>query len=65
MLNIKNEETYKLAKDLARITGKSMTYVVTEALREKLEMENSKFTKRRNKVGKELLNIAKRLNKLD
>jgi len=38
-LNIKNEETVRLAKELAAIEGKSLTTVVTEALREKLDRE--------------------------
>jgi antitoxin VapB len=38
-LNIKNGETVRLAKELAAIEGKSLTRVVTEALREKLERE--------------------------
>ncbi len=36
MLNIKNPEAHKLAAELARRTGVSMTEAVTEALREKL-----------------------------
>jgi antitoxin VapB len=36
-LNIKNEETYRLAQELARLTGESMTAAVTEAVRERLE----------------------------
>ena len=35
-LNIKNPEAHKLAAELARRTGVSMTEAVTEALREKL-----------------------------
>lgn len=35
-LNIKNPETHKLAAELARRTGVSMTEAVTDALREKL-----------------------------
>jgi antitoxin VapB len=36
-LNIKNEETQKLAQELAKLTGESMTAAVTEAVRERLE----------------------------
>ena len=36
-LNIKNPETYKLAKQLSRETGESLTTAVTTALRERLE----------------------------
>lgn len=36
-LNIKNPETHKLARQLARETGESLTTAVTQALRERLE----------------------------
>ena len=36
-LNIKDPEVYRLAEDLSRRTGASMTAVVREALREKAE----------------------------
>jgi antitoxin VapB len=35
-LNIKNEETHRLAEELAKLTGESMTAAVTEAVRERL-----------------------------
>ena len=35
-MNIKNEEAYRLAKELAGLTGESLTRAVTEALRERL-----------------------------
>lgn len=36
-INIKNEETARLARDLANVTGESITKAVTTALREKLD----------------------------
>jgi antitoxin VapB len=36
-LNIKNEETHRLARELARLTGESMSGAVTEAVRERLD----------------------------
>lgn len=36
-LNIKNDETYRLIRELADLTGESMTGAVTEAVRERLE----------------------------
>ncbi len=36
-LNIKNEETYRLAEELAELTGESMTQAITQALNERLE----------------------------
>ena len=40
-LNIKNEETHKLADQLAKLTGESMTDAVTKAVRERLERVRS------------------------
>ena len=36
-LNIKNEETHRLARELSQLTGESMTEAVTEAVRERLD----------------------------
>ena len=35
-LNVKNQETYQLADELAKLTGESLTEAVTEAVRERL-----------------------------
>ena len=40
-LNIKNEETHRLAQELATLTGESLTAAVTEAVREKLNRVKS------------------------
>lgn len=40
-LNIKDDETHKLAKELARATGESMTAAITEAVRERLDRVRS------------------------
>ena len=36
-LNIKNEETHRLVRELAELTGESMTTAVTEAVRQRLK----------------------------
>lgn len=36
-LNIKSDKAHRLAAELARLTGESMTAAVTEAVRERLE----------------------------
>ena len=36
-LNINNEETYKLTKQLAKLTGESLTVAITKAARERLD----------------------------
>ncbi len=38
-LNIKDQEAYGMAKELSRLTGKTLTEVVREALRERLAKE--------------------------
>ena len=38
-LNIKNEETCRLAGELANLTGETMTGAITVALKERLERE--------------------------
>ena len=40
-INIKNEETCRLANELAQLTGDTMTGAITVALRERLERERS------------------------
>jgi antitoxin VapB len=41
-LNIKSEETHRLARELASLTGESMTAAVTEAVRERLDRVRSR-----------------------
>lgn len=36
-MNIKNDETHRLVRDLAALTGESMTTAVTVAVRERLD----------------------------
>jgi len=36
-MNIKNEETQRLVRELAELTGESQTAAITEAVRERLE----------------------------
>ena len=36
-LNIKNKEAHRLAQQLVKVTGESMTEAVTEAVRERLQ----------------------------
>jgi antitoxin VapB len=56
-LNIKNEETHKLAQELAKLTGESMTAAITEAVRERLDRlrgeHGDSLEDRLVKIGKE------------
>ncbi len=61
-LNIKNEETYKLAQALSKETGETMTDAVTVALRERLERLRRE-SKKKN-MARDLLDIGARFSKL-
>ena len=61
-LDIENDETRRLAGELARLTGETMTGAITVALRERLERE-----KRRRDVDsriEELIAIGRRCSRL-
>ncbi len=57
-LNIKNEETCRLASELAQLTGETMTGAITVALRERLERE--KKERDAETLVQDLLAIANR-----
>lgn len=61
-LNIKNDETCSLARELATLTGESMTGAITVALRERLEREQRRHSMEA-RAG-ELRAIAERCAKL-
>jgi antitoxin VapB len=56
-LNIKNEETHKLAQQLAKATGESMTEAVTVAVQERLErlagQQSDELAKRLLRIGRD------------
>ena len=55
-LNIKNDEAHKLATELARLTGESLTSAVTLALRERLTRERRR--RRTEKIIARLMRIG-------
>jgi antitoxin VapB len=56
-LNIKNERTHRLAQELAKLTGESMTAAVTVAVRERLDRvrraRNTSLANRLIAIGKD------------
>ena len=55
-LNIKNPETHRLATELAKLTGETLTQAVTEAVRERL----ARLSKQRQKAtAAELMAIGR------
>ena len=56
-LNIKNEKTHRRVRELARLTGESMTAAVDKAVQERLERvrqpKNGGLAERLLKIGRE------------
>src|SRR5258706_16295318 len=57
-LNIKDDEAHRLATELARLTGESLTSAVTSALRERLAREHRR--RRTDDVAARLMKIGNR-----
>jgi antitoxin VapB len=57
-LNIKNDEAHKLASELAKLTGESLTATVTVALRERLARERRR--RRPDLIAERLMKIGSR-----
>ena len=55
-MNIKNKDAHRLARQLARVTGESLTAAVTEAVRERLKRVEDK---RAGKLSDRLLEIGR------
>jgi antitoxin VapB len=55
-LNIKNDETHRLVRKLAKLTGESMTTAVTAAVRERLDRF---LGDRRQNLAERLIAIGK------
>ena len=64
-LNIKSDKTYELAATAARLTGKSLTQTVTDALNDYLiRIHHSKKLERKQGLSEKLNNLAKEYQKL-
>jgi antitoxin VapB len=58
-LNIKNEETVRLAKELSQITGENVTQAVTRALADRLEALRKRAQRKRKGVAVDLMAIGR------
>jgi antitoxin VapB len=59
-LNVKDPEVYSMAAELARLTGKSMTFVVKHALREQLVRERRQEPANKRTVNR-VMALARRI----
>jgi hypothetical protein len=65
-INIKNSETERLIRELAELTGKGQTEVVTEAVSEKLDrIRRTGLAERLLKIGRETAPLLKDLPDFD
>jgi antitoxin VapB len=54
--NLKNKETYRLARQLAKLTGESLTTAITQAVRERLDRlrrERDVYVERLLQIGRD------------
>ncbi|MCH2155288.1 MAG: type II toxin-antitoxin system VapB family antitoxin [Opitutales bacterium] len=64
-LNIKNDKTYNLAATAARLTGKSLTQTVTDALSDYLfRLQQQKKIERKQGLADKLTQLAQEYQKL-
>jgi antitoxin VapB len=64
-LNIKNPETEKLARELARRRGQGITEAVTDVLRREVERERKKpLRENKEKFHRDIEEIVQRFNQL-
>jgi antitoxin VapB len=61
-LNIKNEETHRRARELARLAGETMTQAADRAIAERLERVRK--TRNRGALAKRLLEIGRQCARL-
>ena len=61
-ISIKNDEADRLARELAELTGESLTDAIVKALRERLERHRR--GRRRRALSEELLEIGQRCSRL-
>jgi antitoxin VapB len=61
-LNIKNEQTHRRARELARLLGESMTQAVDRAIAERLERVRK--SRNRGALGERLLKIGRQCARL-
>ncbi len=59
-LSIRDPETDRLARELAKLTGVTMTEAIRTALRERLAGERSKRQSDRDRLAAELMAIGRR-----
>ncbi|MPZ60796.1 MAG: antitoxin [Propionibacteriales bacterium] len=60
-MNIKNPRTHELARELAALTGESLTHAVTVAVQERLDRVRAEQTEDPDLAVRRMLEIAKEI----
>ena len=63
-LNIKSRDADRLARELAALTGESITEAVTKAIEGRLDAERQRREQSREQLRQRLLEIAERTSRL-
>lgn len=53
-LNIKSDRAYEMARELAKLTGENLTQAVTNAIKERLELERQRSVEKRRGISDKL-----------
>lgn len=59
-INLKSEKAYRMANELSRLTGESITQAVTRAIEERLEKIRTQARSSRSGIAERLLTIGTR-----
>ena len=57
-LNIKNDDAHRMAKELSRLTGESLTDAVTTAIAQRLDRERARGRRTRKGIAQKLIALA-------
>lgn len=59
-INIKSDKAYRMANELSRLTGESVTQAITRAIEERLEKIRAQTRSDREGIAERLLALGKR-----
>ncbi|UFP96351.1 type II toxin-antitoxin system VapB family antitoxin [Gloeobacter morelensis] len=59
-INIKSDKAYRMANELSRLTGESVTQAITQAIEERLEKIRAQARSRREGIAERLLALGTR-----
>ncbi|MEM1044054.1 MAG: type II toxin-antitoxin system VapB family antitoxin [Bacteroidota bacterium] len=61
-LNIKNADAHRMASELARLTGESLTEAVTRAIEQRLDAERRRTIEARGSLAERIRPLVEKIN---